>query len=1349
MPELKKCRACGVDVQSNAPSGHCPQCLLELGFGAMPKDAVESSAQSAIPNPQSAIETVRYFGDYELLEQIGRGGMGIVYKARQQSLNRIVALKMISAGEFASPSAVQRFQIEAEAAAKLDHPNIVPIYEIGVHRGQHYFSMKFVEGRSLAEEIGDGKFHFSTGGNPASKVAERERQSAIARLMTTVAHSVHCAHQHGVIHRDLKPSNVLVDAEGEPHLTDFGLAKLLEHEVGVTGSAEVMGTASYMSPEQAAGKRLSTATDVYSLGAILYELLTGKPPFTGATPNEILHLVAESDPVRPRSLNSSVNEDLEIICLKCLEKEPQRRYLSARALVEELERWLNGEPILARPTGLFEKTWRTARRHKVASALIVSLAVMVASIIVVLLFSTARIDRARNAEVAHRRKAEDTAMYMRLQRASQLIETGRTDDGLAHLAAAVRSDPSNRVAIERLLFALTYRSTPHGSKVFRSPMSQSYEVSPQRDRVVAGTLQQPEGIRRILIFDPASGRPIAEPLSHGSNIWGELFTLSSDGRRLITQASDTFRLWDTYLGTPLNDAARGIAHFCANDSNLLVRQQGTWRIIDPVSDKTLGSFVGQAGLLYDRLSILDASGSRILVLSSNSWDVFDCRDGSHLFGPAVIPSDSQPSEFRLGPDGATVVGISTNRLIRMWSVSNLIEFASTTNWMTPKWSYQSHGLQFSRDGAHMLVASPASWEVWNLRTMTMQARVNSGFSQITPSRVDAIQRVSAPVTLSPNGRWVLTFPDRAHAQVWSAQTGETVGPLLQCRGERTFERDPIGPVFSPDGDQLLGISIDPEWRSWLLTMRPGAPSFVTNLPMYAGNGATFLGTNRVAMALVDTIRICNDDGKVVMDDVRIPAPITGLKATPDGTMIIARFWWDHYRVWDVRDRSFKPPREQFPRFPKAISKDGVWTAVSAPGGVQIWKRNATSPASPILKYSPSPNQQAQGNFTPESGKTWATTKFVEFTADNTRLVFGGGTRYSVWSINESRILQTIRQPHRLATQPRLSSDGKTLITLVWDTNRPIAKPQMLSRTGKIVPYPGVATEFVPFLQLMLVRWDLKTGIPLATTLLDSRGFIVGGGVISLSPDGRRVFSAHGSVQEMQTFGNLWNCETTGVTYSISFPCHSRFPSAVEFSNDSLKLLTCSDDNTARIWDTKDGHPLTPPLQHGSSVRTGRFSPDDLWVVTGTEDHNVRIWSSITGEAVTEPLQHAGWTVPKFSTDGTRVLTSRLWDAQYGIPLTEPELKLDGDAWLADGLANGSTNIWKFPHAPVPAPAWLPSLAEAVASKRMNSSRSLEFFASSPQELKSAALSSTPSRFYRQWAEWFFEEPHKRAPSPFP
>ena len=261
--------------------------------------------------------------------------MGVVYQARQVSLNRPVALKMILAGQLAGDDEVKRFYLEAEAAANLDHPGIVPIYEIGEHEGQHFFSMGFVEGTSLAAKVAGGPL-------PPNEAAS---------LIVKVAEAVQFAHEKGVIHRDLKPANVLLDSQGQPKVTDFGLAKKLQADSGLTHTGQVMGTPSYMPPEQAEGKNVGPAADVYALGAILYCLLTGRPPFQAATPMDTLLQVIGQDPVPVRQLNATVPKDLETICLKCLEKDPRRRYGSARALAEELNRFLSGEPIVARPVG--------------------------------------------------------------------------------------------------------------------------------------------------------------------------------------------------------------------------------------------------------------------------------------------------------------------------------------------------------------------------------------------------------------------------------------------------------------------------------------------------------------------------------------------------------------------------------------------------------------------------------------------------------------------------------------------------------------------------------------------------------------------------------------------------------------------------------------------------------------------------------------------------------------------------------------------------------------------------------------------------------------------------------------
>ena len=272
----------------------------------------------------SSPTTIRYFGDYEIIRELARGGMGVVFRARQVSLNRTVALKMILAGHLADDTDVKRFHTEAEAAANLDHPGIVPTYEVGQHDGQHFFSMGFVEGESLAHRMA------------SSPLPPREAAALVAK----VADAIDYAHQRGVIHRDLKPANILIDQNGNPRVTDFGLAKKVEADSSLTASGQIMGTPSYMPPEQAGGRRrqVGAAADIYSLGASLYALLTGRPPFQAATAMDTVFQVLSDDPVSPRRLNRSVPRDLEAIVLKCLRKNPGRRYESAGCLEDDSRR---------------------------------------------------------------------------------------------------------------------------------------------------------------------------------------------------------------------------------------------------------------------------------------------------------------------------------------------------------------------------------------------------------------------------------------------------------------------------------------------------------------------------------------------------------------------------------------------------------------------------------------------------------------------------------------------------------------------------------------------------------------------------------------------------------------------------------------------------------------------------------------------------------------------------------------------------------------------------------------------------------------------------------------------------
>ncbi len=315
-----------------------------------------------------------HLGDYEVLEEIGRGGMGVVYRARQGSLNRLVAVKLLRDRALASPAERDRFRREAESAAHLDHPHIAPVYEVGEHAGQLYFSMKLIDGKSLAQHLSESRPLGSGGADRSLTVAALKDQRGAARLVTTVARAVHHAHQRGVLHRDLKPGNILLDEQGVPYVTDFGLAKRLEGDGRLTQSGAIVGTPEYLAPEQAqADSRLTIAADVYSLGVVLYELLTGRVPFRGNDVLQTLRQVVEQEPAPVRKFAPEVDRDLETVCLKCLAKDPGRRYGSAEALAEDLERWRAGVPIAARPAGRLERIWRWCRRKPAQAGLAAAL----------------------------------------------------------------------------------------------------------------------------------------------------------------------------------------------------------------------------------------------------------------------------------------------------------------------------------------------------------------------------------------------------------------------------------------------------------------------------------------------------------------------------------------------------------------------------------------------------------------------------------------------------------------------------------------------------------------------------------------------------------------------------------------------------------------------------------------------------------------------------------------------------------------------------------------------------------------------------------------------------------------
>jgi tetratricopeptide (TPR) repeat protein/tRNA A-37 threonylcarbamoyl transferase component Bud32 len=419
---------------------------------------------------------IGYFGDYELLKVLGEGGMGIVYKARQLSLNRPVAVKMIKAARFASVDEVRRFQNESEAVARLDHPNIVPVFEVGQYEDQHYFSMKLIAGESLDKRSKD-------------YLSDPRRA---AELLAITAGAIHHAHQRGILHRDLKPANILIDSEGRPHVTDFGLAKRVEGDSELTRSGAILGTPAYMAPEQASGKRgaVTTVTDVYGLGAVLYVVLTGKAPFGGDSVIDTLEQVRERPPIPPTKRNPRVPRDLEVICLKCLEKDPRFRYASADALAEDLTLWLAGKPIVARPVGRGERARLWIRRHPATAALAVTSVVAVAAI------AAAGIFIAYSGE---------------LKRANNVIEESRRTLQSAYESEAVarkRAEASETDASEQRAIAVSARDEARKALDLASDLLNAMEITQK---------SSPE-LQLLLSFPPAQSPEFKEAMAKGQGI---------------------------------------------------------------------------------------------------------------------------------------------------------------------------------------------------------------------------------------------------------------------------------------------------------------------------------------------------------------------------------------------------------------------------------------------------------------------------------------------------------------------------------------------------------------------------------------------------------------------------------------------------------------------------------------------------------------------------------------------------------------------------------------------------------------------------------------------------------------
>jgi WD40 repeat protein/serine/threonine protein kinase len=819
MPAPNQCARCGAELRSQNAEGFCARCLLEKALGESIEEHESLSSDEArttthVGGENALVEEgrVRLFGEYELLEEIARGGMGVVYRARQTSLERIVALKMILGGQFASKQIIQRFKGEVTAAALLQHPNIVAIHDVGIHADQHYFSMDYVNGLDLAHFVGNRPL--------APKKA--------ARYVKIIAQAIHYAHGQGILHRDLKPSNVLIDSvTDEPRITDFGLARRLDGESSLTLTGQVLGSPNFMPPEQAGGAgnhKVGRHSDVYGLGGILYYLLTARAPFQADSLETIVTQVLQADPVSPRSLDASVPRDLETISLKCLSKEPARRYVTAREVEEELDRFLHDKPIQARPISGAERAWRWSRRNLAAATLSLSLILAI-----IVGFSTIgwQLHRISNAERSARRDLYTANMNLayrawnegNLQRPQELLKLYLPQDGKEDLRGFEwrylwkLCEDESRHTFTNMQFAAARNKLSLGADP-QTVVAASGDTLKWLDVQKGGELRsRTVGKAKITSLYAAPGRPgliayrtdrleaqspsgemllnggLADWESHSHDPdYDRTFALSWDGTLLATSCTTTLQLFDVKSGQPLGPALNLGDNLITSlafspDGHLACGTFGTKiHILEVPSLKPINVLTGHTAAVS--FLCFDRNGTKLVSSGGESRiRVWSYPEGRPLIEFANLGEDL---DLAISPDGLRLAGGGMDHSIRIWNLAHP---------EAPPIFLHGHvgrvnSVLFSRDGRELYSASEdGTVKVWD---------EFSGNSTNILRHADWNDEAS----FSPDGKLVAVsdFNERT-AVLWNLATRQRIGIVgkhsHECRGVR----------FSSDG-KLIAVAGD-------------------------------------------------------------------------------------------------------------------------------------------------------------------------------------------------------------------------------------------------------------------------------------------------------------------------------------------------------------------------------------------------------------------------------------------------------------------------------------------------------------------------------------------------------------